>query len=123
MGGGHRDRAGGCWCCTVPDRGYRGTSVDDIVETADVARGTFYKYFSDKRDLLAAAAAEIYGAGMAFADRIAEADPVADEHHAAALAGHVRLSLRPGTRVASMPGRGHYDYSPLARHLVSTARC
>ena len=60
-------------------RGYRGTSVDDIVETADVARGTFYKYFSDKRDLLAAAAAEIYGAGMAFADRIAEVDPVADE--------------------------------------------
>jgi len=60
-------------------RGYRGTSVDDIVETADVARGTFYKYFSDKRDLLAAVAAEIYGAGMAFADRIAEVDPVADE--------------------------------------------
>jgi AcrR family transcriptional regulator len=60
-------------------RGYRSTSVDDIVETADVARGTFYKYFSDKQDLLAAVAAEIYGAGMAFADRIAEVDPVADE--------------------------------------------
>jgi AcrR family transcriptional regulator len=60
-------------------RGYRSTSVDDIVETADVARGTFYKYFSDKQDLLAAVAAEIYGAGMAFADRIADVDPVADE--------------------------------------------
>ncbi|MBB5160554.1 TetR/AcrR family transcriptional regulator [Mycobacterium sp. AZCC_0083] len=60
-------------------RGYRSTSVDDIVLTADVARGTFYKYFSDKQDLLAAVAAEIYGAGMAFADRIAHVDPVADE--------------------------------------------
>jgi AcrR family transcriptional regulator len=60
-------------------RGYRSTSVDDIVEAADVARGTFYKYFSDKQDLLAAVAAEIYGAGMSFADRIANVDPVADE--------------------------------------------
>jgi AcrR family transcriptional regulator len=60
-------------------RGYRSTSVDDIVEAAAVARGTFYKYFSDKQDLLAAVAAEIYGAGMAFADRIADVDPVTDE--------------------------------------------
>src|SRR6201992_3826186 len=60
-------------------RGYRSTSVDDIVEAADVARGTFYKYFSDKQDLLAAVAAEIYAAGIKFADRIAEVDPVADE--------------------------------------------
>jgi AcrR family transcriptional regulator len=57
--------------------GYRSTSVDDIVETANVARGTFYKYFSDKQDLLAAVAAEIYEAGMAFADRIADVDPMA----------------------------------------------
>jgi AcrR family transcriptional regulator len=60
-------------------RGYRSTSVDDIVEAADVARGTFYKYFSDKQDLLAAVAAEIYGAGIAFAERISDVDPVADE--------------------------------------------
>lgn len=60
-------------------RGYRSTSVDDIVEAADVARGTFYKYFSDKQDLLAAVAAEIYGAGLAFAERIAHVDPTADE--------------------------------------------
>src|SRR6201986_4557017 len=58
-------------------RGYRSTSVDDIVESGSVARGTFYKYFSDKQDLLAAVAAEIYGVGMAFADRIADVDPLA----------------------------------------------
>lgn len=60
-------------------RGYRSTSVDDIVEAADVARGTFYKYFSDKQDLLAAVAAEIYGAGKAFADRISHVDPITEE--------------------------------------------
>jgi len=60
-------------------RGYRSTSVDDIVVAAQVARGTFYKYFSDKQDLLAAVGAEVYGAGKAFAERIAQVDPLADE--------------------------------------------
>ncbi len=60
-------------------RGYRSTSVDDIVAAAEVARGTFYKYFSDKQDLLAAVGAEVYGAGKAFAERIGQVDPVADE--------------------------------------------
>jgi AcrR family transcriptional regulator len=60
-------------------RGYRRTSVDDIVEAADVARGTFYKYFSDKQDLLAAVAAEIYEAGKAFAEQITHVDPLEDE--------------------------------------------
>jgi AcrR family transcriptional regulator len=60
-------------------KGYRSTSVDDIVAAADVARGTFYKYFNDKQDLLAAVAAEIYESGQAFAERIANVDPVAEE--------------------------------------------
>lgn len=60
-------------------RGYRSTSVDDIVAAADVARGTFYKYFSDKQDLLAAVGAEVYGAAKVFAERIGHVDPVADE--------------------------------------------
>jgi AcrR family transcriptional regulator len=60
-------------------RGYRRTSVDDIVEAADVARGTFYKYFSDKQDLLKAVAAEIYAAGRGFAERISHVDPLNDE--------------------------------------------
>src|SRR6195952_860772 len=65
-------------------RGYRSTSVDDIVDAADVARGTVYKYFSENADLLAPVGAEIYGAGIAFADRIAGVDPLAEEsplHH------------------------------------------
>ncbi|MDW8363625.1 MAG: TetR/AcrR family transcriptional regulator [Myxococcales bacterium] len=31
------------------ERGYHGTSVDDIVRRAGVARGTFYLYFADRR--------------------------------------------------------------------------
>ncbi|WP_407685957.1 TetR/AcrR family transcriptional regulator [Mycobacterium sp. HUMS_1102779] len=60
------------------ERGYRRTSVDDIVEAAAVARGTFYKYFRDKQDLLVATAADIYDAARAFADQIAHIDPLAD---------------------------------------------
>jgi AcrR family transcriptional regulator len=57
-------------------RGYRSTSVDDIVAAAAVARGTFYKYFSDKQDLLAGVGTEIFEAGKAFAERISHVDPV-----------------------------------------------
>ena len=34
------------------DRGYYGTGVDDVVTEAGFARGTFYKYFDEKLDLL-----------------------------------------------------------------------
>jgi AcrR family transcriptional regulator len=34
------------------DRGYHGTGVDDVVGEAGFARGTFYKYFDEKIDLL-----------------------------------------------------------------------
>jgi AcrR family transcriptional regulator len=36
----------------LAERGYYETSVDDIVATAELARGTFYKYFDEKLDLL-----------------------------------------------------------------------
>src|SRR3954452_15325232 len=31
------------------DKGYHATSIDDIIEEADIARGTFYLYFESKR--------------------------------------------------------------------------
>jgi AcrR family transcriptional regulator len=34
------------------ERGYHGTGVDDVVGEAGFARGTFYKYFDEKLDLL-----------------------------------------------------------------------
>jgi len=33
-------------------RGYHGTTIDDVIAEAGVARGTYYKYFADKLDLL-----------------------------------------------------------------------
>lgn len=34
------------------ERGYQAVTIDDIVEAAEIARGTFYLYFDDKRALL-----------------------------------------------------------------------
>lgn len=34
------------------DRGYDNTTVDDVVRTAGVAKGTFYYYFKSKEDVL-----------------------------------------------------------------------
>ena len=31
------------------DKGYHATSIDDLIEAADIARGTFYLYFESKR--------------------------------------------------------------------------
>jgi AcrR family transcriptional regulator len=35
-------------------KGYRAASISDIIQTADVARGTFYIYFRSKQDIFAA---------------------------------------------------------------------
>ncbi|MFC4127005.1 TetR/AcrR family transcriptional regulator [Nocardia rhizosphaerae] len=34
------------------EKGYEGTTIDDITERADVARGTFFNYFQRKDDLI-----------------------------------------------------------------------
>ena len=36
------------------EKGYEQTSIDEIAEAADVARGTFFNYFQRKEDLIAA---------------------------------------------------------------------
>jgi AcrR family transcriptional regulator len=51
-------------------KGYPGTSVDDIVEQAGLARGTFYKYFSDKQDLLVAISIEGTSEAIEHAERL-----------------------------------------------------
>lgn len=71
-------------------KGYRRTSVDDIIAAAGVARGTFYKYFADKTDLLTAVAGEIHRDAETLAGQIADVDPLADE---AALRGWLSAYL------------------------------
>lgn len=35
----------------ISEKGYRNASIQDMIERADVARGTFYHYFKSKRDI------------------------------------------------------------------------
>lgn len=39
------------------DKGYHATSVGDIIDAAQIARGTFYLYFTNKREIFAALSA------------------------------------------------------------------
>lgn len=59
--------------------GYRRTSVEDIVERAGVARGTFYKYFSDKVDLCGALSVEWCDAQERLADAARRMNPLAED--------------------------------------------
>ena len=43
------------------DKGFEATSVGEIVEAADVAKGTFYFYFKTKDDILLALRARFCG--------------------------------------------------------------
>jgi len=58
--------------------GYRHTSVDQVVAEAGVARGTFYKYFEDKQDLLVTLSRECAENVMRTAERFADISPNAD---------------------------------------------
>lgn len=53
-------------------KGYHRTSVDDIVEEAGLARGTFYKYFSEKQDLLVAISIEAADLAIDHAERLSK---------------------------------------------------
>jgi AcrR family transcriptional regulator len=35
------------------EKGYHATSVNDIIDAAQIARGTFYLYFTSKREVFA----------------------------------------------------------------------
>jgi AcrR family transcriptional regulator len=59
--------------------GYHRTNVDDIVEEAGVARGSFYKYFSDKRDLLLTICTESTAEVAELAERLRVIDLAADD--------------------------------------------
>ena len=55
-------------------KGYHRTSVDDIVEAAGFARGTFYKYFSEKQDLLTTLCIESANRALELAYELREID-------------------------------------------------
>ncbi|GAA1970713.1 hypothetical protein GCM10009798_34340 [Nocardioides panacihumi] len=60
-------------------KGYFRTSVDDIVAEAGFARGTFYKYFSEKQDLLLVVTTESSAKALELADRMSRLQIAADD--------------------------------------------
>lgn len=59
--------------------GYHRTNVEDIVEKAGVARGSFYKYFSEKLDLLQTICVESMTEMKVLADRMRTIDLTRDD--------------------------------------------
>lgn len=55
-------------------KGYESTSVNTIVEKANVAKGTFYHHFKSKEDILSAIVDELLDTMVAFANSVAEDD-------------------------------------------------
>lgn len=54
-------------------QGYEATSVDEIVRTAKIAKGTFYHYFKSKEDVLDALASELTAKMLSHAKIVADA--------------------------------------------------
>jgi AcrR family transcriptional regulator len=57
------------------EKGYHGTGVDDVVGAAGFARGTFYKYFDEKLDLLLQLTRECSGDMRVLIDEFVLIDP------------------------------------------------
>jgi len=70
--------------------GYQATNVDHIVSKAGLARGTFYRYFSDKTQLIAALSKE---AAAAITPLFQEFEQFADHRSSAALRTWLRQVL------------------------------
>ena len=67
---------------TFAARGFHGTSVADVLRAARAGRGTFYRYFDDKSDLLVMLAHDCMARLEDLAGRFAEAVVANDEEHA-----------------------------------------
>src|SRR3970282_1199369 len=63
------------------DKGFEATTIDDITERADVAKGTFFNYFPKKEAVL----------GYLSEEQLAEADEFAETIIAANKPAHVKL--------------------------------
>ncbi|MBS1888818.1 MAG: TetR/AcrR family transcriptional regulator [Actinobacteria bacterium] len=86
-----RERLLAAMVASCAQRGYKASSVEDLLRIAGVSRATFYELFADKLDCFRAAENEIVaGAIAAIAEELGrEGDPVARSR--AALAAFVRV--------------------------------
>src|SRR5438874_8462618 len=66
------------------DKGYHANSIDDIIEGAGIARGTFYLYFESKRAIFDELLDDLFVKLQAVVHRIevgADAAPAIDQMH------------------------------------------
>jgi AcrR family transcriptional regulator len=69
--GNQRERLFGAMVASVSERGYPGTTVNDLVRISGVSSRTFYDLFGDKRSCFIAAIEAIIEAALTFAGRTA----------------------------------------------------
>jgi AcrR family transcriptional regulator len=67
---------------TLATRGYHATSVRDVLQAAGAGRGTFYRHFTDKSDLLVRLSQDCLGRLVELAQRFADAITATDEEAA-----------------------------------------
>ena len=83
------------------DRGLEATTVDEITREAGVSKGTFYRYFNDKAELVAAIFAPLECAVDAAMDRCREALEEASD--AELEAAYARLAVELGAVLLGSP--------------------
>ena len=90
---------------TFADRGFHRTSVEDVLRAARAGRGTFYRYFDDKTDLLVRLARDCLVRLEELAGRFAGAVGATDEEHAATSLGR-RVPRAAPAVPRGIPGPG-----------------
>jgi len=93
------------------ERGYQGTTLDDIAKAASISRRTFYSYFGSKDELLQHIYRQVITTGIEAVKRIAAQELPAGEklrrlirHQVSNLANHRALLRVFFTEVFSLPG-------------------
>src|SRR5690348_8745562 len=104
------------------ERGYQGTTLDDIAAAANISRRTFYSYFGSKDELLRHIYQEVITASMAAARRIAGEDLPAGEklrrlirQQVSTIASHTALWRVFFSEILNLPG-------PLSRSVAQANR-
>ena len=90
-------------------RGYENVSVEEIIETADIARSSFYRFFSSREDVLANVIRPVFEQGIAAMKAI---DPDAAPEHIMQAIFEVYLTLwradADALRVSTRTGGAHF---------------
>jgi AcrR family transcriptional regulator len=115
------------------ERGYQGTTLDDIAAAANISRRTFYSYFPGKDDLLRHIYREVIATSMTAARGVADQEVTAREKlrrlirlQVSNLATHRALLRVFFTEIFSLPGeltrsvaRANRDYSQIFERVIA----